>query len=172
TIGGVGPSADRFPVGCRFHPRCSYAMPECRDGTAPLVSLANGATRCIRRGELVLRGVSLPTPTEDESPAEGTPIVASSEQLNGAGDLAPLVRVRGLRKRFALTRGILRRQTGYLNAVNGVNFDIARGETLGLVGESGSGKTTIGRLMLRLVEPTAGTVEIDGRDVITLTGRE
>lgn len=78
---------------------------------------------------------------------------------------APLLRVEGLTKHFPVTRGLLGRTVGYVRAVDDVSFDIARGETLGLVGESGSGKTTVGRSILRLIEPTAGRVTFDGVDV-------
>ena len=81
----------------------------------------------------------------------------------------PLVRVRDLKMHFPIYSGILRRHTGDVKAVDGVSFDIPRGETLGLVGESGCGKSTVGRAILRLYEPTAGSVEIDGEDVASLS---
>lgn len=84
----------------------------------------------------------------------------------------PLVRVRGLSKRFPVKSGILQRTTATVNAVDGVDLDIMRGETLGLVGESGCGKTTIGRMILRLLEPTTGTVEFDGTDITHLSPSE
>ncbi|MDR9432106.1 MAG: ATP-binding cassette domain-containing protein, partial [Natronomonas sp.] len=73
----------------------------------------------------------------------------------------PMVRVENLKKYFPIHEGILQRQTGEVRAVDDISFSIAEGETFGLVGESGSGKTTTGRAMLRLTEPTAGTVEIN-----------
>ncbi len=76
-----------------------------------------------------------------------------------------LVEVRGLKKHFPIRRGFLSRVSAHLLAVDGVTFWIRRGETLGLVGESGSGKSTTGRAILRLIEPTAGTVRFDGQDV-------
>jgi oligopeptide/dipeptide ABC transporter ATP-binding protein len=80
----------------------------------------------------------------------------------------PLLRVEGLEKHFPVRRGVFARETGRVRAVDGVAFDIAPGETLGLVGESGSGKTTVGRCVLRLLEPTAGRVLFAGRDMGTL----
>ncbi|MBI2797261.1 MAG: ABC transporter ATP-binding protein [Gemmatimonadetes bacterium] len=84
----------------------------------------------------------------------------------------PLVAVRGLAKHFPVAAGWLGRRRGVVRAVDGVSFDVFRGETLALVGESGSGKTTTGRLILRLHEPTAGTVRFDGADVLALSPRD
>ena len=83
---------------------------------------------------------------------------------------APLVEVRGLVKHFPIRGGILSRQTAVVQAVDGVDFTIARGETLGLVGESGCGKTTVGRVLLRLIDPTAGTIRFEGRDIARVQG--
>ena len=77
----------------------------------------------------------------------------------------PLVEVRELYKHFPVRSGLLSRRTGAVHAVDGVSFTLRRGECMGLVGESGSGKTTVGRLLLRLLEPTGGQVLFEGRDV-------
>ncbi len=81
----------------------------------------------------------------------------------------PLVEVTDLKMHFPIHTGVFRRHTGDVKAVDGVSFSILPGETLGLVGESGCGKSTVGRAMLRLYEPTAGRVVIDGDDVASLS---
>jgi oligopeptide/dipeptide ABC transporter ATP-binding protein len=86
---------------------------------------------------------------------------------------APLLEVTNLTKHFPVTAGFLvTREIGRVRAVDGVSFHIGRGETLGLVGESGCGKSTTGRLVLRLIEPTSGSVRIDGRDVLGMDAQE
>ncbi len=83
----------------------------------------------------------------------------------------PLVQVRDLVKHFPITRGVVwQRKLGAVRAVDGVSFDVFDGETLGLVGETGCGKSTIAKLIMRLIDPTAGTVRFDGHDITTLTG--
>jgi oligopeptide/dipeptide ABC transporter ATP-binding protein len=90
---------------------------------------------------------------------------------SAAGDGDALVQVRDLVKHFPLTRGIIiQRKVGAVQAVDGVNFDIRRGETLGLVGETGCGKSTTARLITRLLDATAGEIRFDGQDITRLKG--
>jgi oligopeptide transport system ATP-binding protein len=85
-------------------------------------------------------------------------------------DTTPLVQVRNLKTYFPIRRGVLRRQVGAVQAVDGVSFDIYKGETLGLVGESGCGKSTTGQTILQLIKPTAGQVIFDNKD-LTAAGK-
>ncbi|WP_406269311.1 dipeptide ABC transporter ATP-binding protein [Actinacidiphila glaucinigra] len=79
-----------------------------------------------------------------------------------------LLKVSGLVKHFPITKGLLRRQVGAVKAVDGIDFHVNPGETLGVVGESGCGKSTMGRLITRLLEPTGGKIEFEGRDITHL----
>ena len=88
--------------------------------------------------------------------------------MSVAGSNGHLLEVRGLKKYFPIRRGVLSRVSGYVRAVDGVDLWLRPGETLGLVGESGSGKTTTGRCILRLLEPTEGSVVFDGVDLLKL----
>ncbi|HUG08361.1 MAG TPA: dipeptide ABC transporter ATP-binding protein [Acidimicrobiia bacterium] len=96
-----------------------------------------------------------------EAPAQNEP---------NANDV--IVRVEGLKKHFPIMKGLFRRQVGAVRAVDGVSFDVRRGETLGLVGESGSGKSTVGRVILQLERPTEGVVLFEGADLTQIEGNE
>jgi oligopeptide/dipeptide ABC transporter ATP-binding protein len=95
--------------------------------------------------------------------AEGTAIGAGKHQTDGS-----LLVVRDLARHFPIRKGVLGRTVGHIRAVDGVSFEIRRGETMALVGESGCGKTTTGRLVLRLLDPTRGQVIFDGGDTLNL----
>ena len=117
--------------------------------------------------------------TSPAAPTETTPPLDAAVSP-GAGDAPgnepgpdqPLLRVTDLKVYFPITDGLLRRRTGWVKAVDGVSFDLRRGETLGLVGESGSGKTTVARTIVRVVEPIDGAIELRGDDLLALKGED
>jgi peptide/nickel transport system ATP-binding protein len=146
-IDGQPPSLVDLPKGCPFAPRCPLAVDACREVEPPL-SLVDGEqyAACLRSAEVATDAATLP-PRLSTVDRHG-PIVLS---------------VHDLTKTFPLTKGsVFKRRAGEVRAVDGVSFDIAEGETLGLVGESGCGKTTTLMEILGMARPQAGRVEILG----------
>jgi len=90
------------------------------------------------------------------------------DSVAGAGVMTALLEVEGLKKHFVADRSLLGRPTAHIKAVDGVSFQVEAGKTLALVGESGCGKSTVSRLVLRLIEPDAGSIRFDGRDLLAL----
>jgi peptide/nickel transport system ATP-binding protein/oligopeptide transport system ATP-binding protein len=99
-------------------------------------------------------------------------IAASEVQSGKPAPGEKIMEVRGLVKHFPIHAGFFRRQVGAVQAVDGVSFDVLRGETLGLVGESGCGKSTTARLLLRLMDPTSGSINFEGREIANIKGDE
>ena len=139
AIGGVVPSLLDPPPGCRFAARCKFASAKCYEAVPPLLKVDAGPQGRVRAVQLMERRLA-----------------------------EPLLSVKGLVKNFSVRGGVLSREVDVVHAVDGVSFEIGRGETLGLVGESGCGKSTTGRCILRLIEPTAGEVWFEGRNVTAL----
>ncbi|QNA75116.1 dipeptide ABC transporter ATP-binding protein [Streptomyces sp. So13.3] len=121
-------------------------------------------TRSARHGPVPVTSGRRPSVSETTTHLTKEPAVAP--------DREPILSVRGLVKHFPLTQGILfRKQIGAVKAVDGVNFDLYRGETLGIVGESGCGKSTVARLLMNLETVTAGQVLYKGEDITKLSGK-
>ena len=99
--------------------------------------------------------------------AAGTPASDAAASVR-----PPVIEVEGLKTYFPVKKGVLSRTVGYVRAVDGVTFAINEGETLGLVGESGCGKSTVGKTILKLIEPTAGKITLEGKDITALSRRE
>jgi peptide/nickel transport system ATP-binding protein len=179
AIPGMVPRPDQFPTGCRFAPRCSYAQDACAEAPVPLrassvageASVVTGTdsranvalARCVRQDDLTLSG---PSSQADAALAPTLP-----GQTPPSAELeTPVLQVADLVKDFPLRSGVLRRISGSVRAVDQVSLSIQPGATLGLVGESGSGKSTLARVVLRLIDPTAGTVVVNGKDITSLRG--
>jgi peptide/nickel transport system ATP-binding protein len=161
VIPGQVPRPDEVVPGCRFGPRCDYVDDRCRDGAVVLQpTSAGGLVRCLRHTELEIAGVGQPHADTGEV------TVATTERTEALLDIS------ALRMSFPVRTGPLRRVTGSVQAVDGVDLQVGVGRTLGLVGESGSGKSTLARLILRLINPTEGSISLDGQDLTTLGGRQ
>src|SRR4029077_4922785 len=104
------------------------------------------------------------------SPQWGGAVSLQSLERGNGGDTSHTVAGHGLKNHFPIHKGVFSLVSGQVYAVDGVSFEIRRGETLGLVGESGGGKSAGGRPLLKLLEPTAGTIRVDGQDITRLEG--
>lgn len=101
-----------------------------------------------------------------KSDAAEAPVIP--QQASAPDDREVLLRVQGLKKHFPIRKGVLQRQVAAVKAVDGIDFEVRKGETLGVVGESGCGKSTMGRVITRLQDPTGGTIEFEGQDITRL----
>ncbi len=195
SIPGLPPDLGHPPEGCRFAARCRLATDKCRTDEPSLIgqelehlySCWHPVDGALSPGEIIAAsrqqesmlaaaqaqavGEPAPAPAQPDPAALAEPLVVSlagpAEDGKASGSLLELT---GLVKEYAVTAGILQRAVGSVKAVSGVSFSVAAGETFGLVGESGCGKTTIGKMVVALERPTAGSVRLRGVDVSALRG--
>jgi peptide/nickel transport system ATP-binding protein len=161
-IPGQPPSLVHPPGGCRFHPRCVHALDVCRDVQPPLVPEPDAPGH--------LRACVLDAVTAETAARGRLDGAAAVRAARADVDRDELLAVEDLRKEFPVRRGsLLDRDPGVVRAVDGVSFTLRRGETLGIVGESGCGKSTLARCIARLIDPTAGRIVFDGRDLTAMS---
>ena len=155
TIPGQVPALAAMPAGCRFADRCPQVMAICREQSPPWREVAGGhAVRCHWQGEAAANGRTGNAVTElDIDPGRA------------------FLEVADLKVHFPIRKGLLQRTVGHVRAVDGVSLAIAASRTLALVGESGCGKTTVGKALLQLIQPSAGSVRLGGNELVGLKGR-
>ena len=169
SIPGAPPSLTNLPVGCRFAARCLWTTNECRAGYPDLSGDDTHTFSCFH-----------PVQEGDESPAALQAKLDTQKNGDEAGaQQAPLVSSKVLldvkeasREYESAGSGFFKRDKGVVSAVDRVSITVKKGETYGLVGESGCGKSTMGRLIAGLERPSGGAIELDGRDLATLKGRD
>ena len=167
SIPGAPPSLTNLPVGCRFAARCLWATDECRAGYPDLSGDDSHTFSCFH-----------PVQEGDESPAV-LQAKLDSGNAEDAVDAAPqisseiLLDVKEASREYeSAGSGFFKRDKGVVSAVDRVSISVKKGETYGLVGESGCGKSTVGRLIAGLEPPSGGAIELDGRDLAKLKGRD
>ncbi len=194
AIAGTVPALTQSFAGCRFAPRCERVMPHCANTQPVLLPVAAGhAVRCLIYADAAGVAPALVLPVATSSGATGAPpstpastpastpspapalarLAAVPAQPTATAAATPLLEVKNLCVRFPVRSGMLRGITGYFNAVDGVSFQLAAGETLALVGESGCGKTTTGKAivqLLRRVASTEGQALLNGDNLFEMQG--
>ena len=167
SIPGAPPSLTNLPVGCRFAARCLWATDECRASYPELGGDDIHTFSCFHQ---VQEG--------DESPAVLQGKLDSTSAEGAASDVPQisnevLLDVKEASREYeSAGSGFFKREKGVVSAVDRVSITVKKGETYGLVGESGCGKSTVGRLIAGLEPPSGGAIELDGRDLATLKGRD
>ena len=167
SIPGAPPSLTNLPKGCRFAARCLWATDECRAGYPDLSGDDSHTFSCFH-----------PVQEGDESPAILQAKLDSGkaeDAVEGAPQISHevLLDVKEASREYeSAGSGFFKRNKGVVSAVDRVSITVKKGETYGLVGESGCGKSTVGRLIAGLEPPSGGAIELDGRDLATLKGRD
>ncbi len=186
-IRGSVPPLDREFSGCRFAGRCDFAWQKCSDEIPAWSEVAPGhRVRCHLVGTVIANSTpeDFPHPNPLPAPARSVPAESGSKaarsgetgeraNVKGAGfDRDSLLEVSDLKVHFPIHKGLFKRVAGHVRAVDGVSLAIRPGRTLALVGESGCGKTTVGKSILQLIRPTAGSVRFAGDELTRLKGAE
>ncbi|MDP2156000.1 MAG: dipeptide ABC transporter ATP-binding protein, partial [Sulfuricella sp.] len=172
-IRGSVPPLDREFSGCRFAGRCDHAWERCNNEIPAWSEVASGhSVRCHR--QQAEAAAAAPSPFKGEGRDGGAVLDSSTPTLTLplAGGGNDLLQVDGLKVHFPIHKGLFKRVVGHVRAVDGVSLAIHSCRTLALVGESGCGKTTVGKGILQLIRPTAGSVRFAGDELTRLKGAE
>ena len=195
SIPGLPPDLGHPPAGCRFAARCRLASDKCRTEEPSLIGKelehlyscwhpVDGPltadeilVAAAQQGEALRQTASAAAAATAAEAAAAAPTAVVADRPVESGDGAgtgseSLLELAGLVKEYTVSSGIFQRAVGSVHAVSGVSFSVAAGETFGLVGESGCGKTTIGKMVVALEQPTAGSVRLRGIDVAGLRGEK
>lgn len=176
SIPGTPPNLLAPPKGCRFADRCPFRQEICVEVSPPLQALDGDRAAACHFPEKAeeFRAISSRNTTWEKvgerlGEAVAAPVTPQTRPAAEAG--SKVFTVRGLKRHFPVTGGMFSREARYVHAVDGLDFDLNPGEILGLAGESGSGKTTTSEVLVKLQDPTEGTVDFDGVDVGSLKGK-
>jgi peptide/nickel transport system ATP-binding protein len=161
VIAGSVPSLRQQFNWCRFADRCDYAWERCRTQAPRWIDNGDGGVRCHLYDPALRTEASVHTAVAAAARPQPAPPAVVAE---------PLLTVRDLKVYFPLHKGLFRRVVGYIKAVDGVSLDLKTARTLALVGESGCGKTTVGKGVLQLLRPTAGSAVFAGEELTRLAG--
>ena len=152
-------------------PRLDHRVDQLATIEGAVPNMAGAAARLPLRAALPVRQRDLPQRAAADRRGRHRPLVALRQGAVGFGAVvsAPLLEIEGLMRTFVARRSIFGQPTATVKAVDGIDLTLETGQTLALVGESGCGKSTVGRLILRLIEPTAGQIRFEGRDILNLS---
>jgi len=170
AIKGNVPPLGSISQGCRFAPRCAQVFAPCHTNTPMLNEVSAGrSVRCHLYTEARVHDSSCAI-QERARLDEAAPLILSPES-SIPNHAASLLIVSDLHVHFPIRKGLLQREVGQVRAVDGVSFELATGKTLAIVGESGCGKTTLGKSLLQLIKPTAGSVQFAGKELVGMAGK-
>jgi peptide/nickel transport system ATP-binding protein len=161
-IAGIVPRATQFPPGCRFSNRCPYVMERCKGEVPPDYAIrSEHRAACYLLAKEEDRQGAAQREVELQPPAPPSALDSKTVRL----------RIENLEMHFPIQKGLLKKTVGHVMAVDGVTLDIHKGETLALVGESGCGKTTVGKSIVRLLQPSGGSMKFHDSELMGLSRR-